>query len=151
MTLNAQQLKIFSHLTNFVSDLNEIFGKKQHSLELYNRLLNKTKISHKDSMLKHIEIFSDFVTTNNEAISDGDNSIWTQMTVKPYKFHFGGFLAGFFLGFIGVGFVYLLNKEPDARRSAWYGLGVWFISYLLLVALILSVLSNNDGNSYNYY
>ena len=21
-----------------------------------------------------------------------DNSIWTQMTVKPYKFHFGGYL-----------------------------------------------------------
>jgi len=80
-----------------------------------------------------------------------DNSIWTQMTVKPYKFHFGGFIAGFFLGFVGVGFVYLLNKEPDARRSAWYGLGVWFILYLLLVALILSALSNNDGNSYYYY
>ena len=80
-----------------------------------------------------------------------DNIIWTQMTVKSCKFHFGGFIAGFFLGFIGVGFVYLLNKEPDTRRSAWYGLGVWFILYLLLVALILSALSNNHGNLYNYY
>tara|TARA_B110000977_G_scaffold77886_1_gene104891 strand:- start:12 stop:371 length:360 start_codon:yes stop_codon:yes gene_type:complete len=80
-----------------------------------------------------------------------DNSIWTQMTVKPYKFHLGGFIAGFFLGLTGVGLVYLLNKDPDARRSAWYGLGVIFVLFLILISWLVYNFSNNDGNSYYYY
>ena len=79
-----------------------------------------------------------------------DNSIWTQMTVKPSKFHLVGFIAGFFLGLTGVGLVYLLNKDPDARRSAWFGLGVIFVLFLILISWLVYNFSSIDCNSYNY-
>ena len=79
------------------------------------------------------------------------NSIWTQMTVKPSKFHLGGFIAGFLLGLTGVGLVYLLIKDTDARRSAWYGLGVIFVLFLILISWLVYDFSNIDGNSYYYY
>lgn len=72
-----------------------------------------------------------------------DNSIWTKMTVKPSKFHFGGFIAGLFLGLTGVGLVYLLNKDLDARRSAWYGFGVAFVLTYILLFWVLYNFSNN--------
>ena len=72
-----------------------------------------------------------------------DHSVWTQMTVKPSKFHLGGFIAGLFLGLTGVGLVYLLNKDQDARRSAWYGFGVAFVLFLILFSWIVYCFSND--------
>jgi len=62
--------KIFSHICDFVFDLSELYGKNQHSLMLYKHLLDKTKITHKDAIRKHIKIFHDFLKKNKEAITE---------------------------------------------------------------------------------
>ncbi len=49
------------------------------------------------------------------------------------KFEIGGFLLGFLLGLIGVLISYLFSKNPDFRRSSWYGLAAWAIIYLLFI------------------
>ena len=61
-------LKTFHHIVNFVEDLSQSFGTKQHSLVLYNRLISKTKITHNEAISRHIKSFSDFVVKNNKAI-----------------------------------------------------------------------------------
>ncbi len=66
--------KVFDLITKFVSDLEYIFGTKQHSLLLYNRLISKTKVSHKDAISKHVAIFTKFISNNQQAILDKDNT-----------------------------------------------------------------------------
>lgn len=60
--------KVFSHICNFVCDLSDLYGNKQHSLMLYKHLLDKTKITHKDAIRKHINSFRDFLKKNKDAI-----------------------------------------------------------------------------------
>ena len=44
-----QQLIIFKAICNFVSDINENFGKFHKSLQLYSRLIEKTSVIHEES------------------------------------------------------------------------------------------------------
>ena len=60
--------KVFSHINDFVCDLADLYGKNQHSLMLYKHLLDKTKITHKDAIRKHISNFRDFLKKNKDAI-----------------------------------------------------------------------------------
>lgn len=65
-----QTLKIFSHLVKFINNLNDVFGKKQHSLQLYNRLITATKLTFNSGISRHIEIFRNFVEKNKQAIKE---------------------------------------------------------------------------------
>ena len=68
--MNDNSLIIFKSITNFVSQLNENFGKSNKSLQLYNRLIEKTTVTHEKVILKHIECFQKFCVSNrNEIIS----------------------------------------------------------------------------------
>jgi len=60
--------KTFSHICDFVCDLSDLYGKQQHSLMLYKHLVDKTKITHKDAIRKHINSFREFLKRNKEAI-----------------------------------------------------------------------------------
>jgi len=62
--------KVFSHINDFVCDLADLYGKNQHSLMLYKHLLDKTKITHKDAIRKHISNFRDFLKKNKDAIME---------------------------------------------------------------------------------
>jgi hypothetical protein len=62
--------KVFSHICEFVCDLAELYGNQQHSLMLYKHLLDKTKITHKDAIRKHIGSFRDFLKKNKDAIME---------------------------------------------------------------------------------
>tara|TARA_B100001248_G_C27299332_1_gene416335 strand:+ start:51 stop:785 length:735 start_codon:yes stop_codon:yes gene_type:complete len=64
----SQQLVIFNSIVNFVKDLTECFGEKQVSLQLYNRLLEKTTVSHKEAISKHINIFTNWFKINKTSI-----------------------------------------------------------------------------------
>lgn len=72
--MDAKNWKSFDYINKFVGDLAEIFGSKQHSLLLYNRLLGKTTIKHTDAIKKHIQAFTDFVLKNRQAIIQKDSS-----------------------------------------------------------------------------
>jgi hypothetical protein len=73
-TLSDQELKLFSAIKRFVNDLVDSF-EDQHSLILYNHLINKTKNIHLGPVRKHLSVFSQFCETNRAAIlamSKGD-------------------------------------------------------------------------------
>jgi hypothetical protein len=61
-------LVCFKAISNFTSELVELFSKQQRSLKLYGRLINKTTIVHDKSIKKHIDAFRDFCITNRDAI-----------------------------------------------------------------------------------
>ena len=65
---NDTSLVYFKAISNFTSELGEIFSKKQRSLKLYCRLINKTTIVHDNSINKHIQAFRKFCVSNREAI-----------------------------------------------------------------------------------
>ena len=61
-------MMLFSAIKSFVSDLGDAFAKDSHSLALYERLLNKTNVQHKDAIEKHMSAFRKFCTDNEQAI-----------------------------------------------------------------------------------
>jgi chloramphenicol O-acetyltransferase len=65
----------FQTITKFVGDLNTEFGNRQHSLQLYNRLLDKTKITHVESINRHISVFRTFIFKNKDRIINKDSSL----------------------------------------------------------------------------
>jgi len=68
------ELIIFNAIVNFIKDLNDCFGDKLMSLQLYNRLLDKTTVSHKEAISKHIKLFTEWCSINKESILDKNYS-----------------------------------------------------------------------------
>jgi hypothetical protein len=68
MTISDSALLIFKAITSFVADLNEIYGEKQKPLLFYAHLIEKTGIIHEDPIKKHLSIFREFITDNENAI-----------------------------------------------------------------------------------
>lgn len=81
-TLTENTLIAFKKISDFVSNLSEVFGEQFHSVVLYNHLLSKTKFSHKQAIQKHIEIFSDFCFRNQEAILNKNVSSIVQSKIS---------------------------------------------------------------------
>ncbi len=65
------ELLIFSNICNFVKNIGEIY-KDDKSVRLYSKLVKKTGIGHKASISKHIQIFKDYCTKNNDAFLQKD-------------------------------------------------------------------------------
>ena len=82
-----KKLKIFKVITNFITELNEMFGKTQKSLSLYARLITKTnetynknldEVSHFEPIIqKHNDVFKKFCMSNNAAILSKDTNKFT--------------------------------------------------------------------------
>ena len=79
-----------------------------------------------------------------------DGTVNNKMFQKIYKsglfgnhpFHFGGFVLGFFLSFIGVLIAYLIRDDDEERRSdrrywAWEGLLFGLLIVVALAKLLL--------------
>lgn len=64
----------FKTISNFVNDLASVFGKKNHSLKLYRRLINKAQITHDKAIKKHLDAYSKFCVANREAILEQDET-----------------------------------------------------------------------------
>ena len=65
---------IFKSICSFVSDLGELFSSEVHSVALYERLLNKTKLAHAEAVAKHISCFRKFCVDNKDAILNKTDS-----------------------------------------------------------------------------
>jgi len=77
---------LFSTIKSFVSDLNDTYGTKHHSLKLYNHLLNKTHIDDDEAVDKHIEIFKKFIVENRDGIiSRNEKGIVKQKVIFSEK------------------------------------------------------------------
>jgi hypothetical protein len=61
-------LVCFKAISNFTSELGDMFAKKQRSLKLYCRIINKTTISHGKAISKHTDAFRQFCIQNRDAI-----------------------------------------------------------------------------------
>ena len=68
MINNDNTLICFKAISNFTTELGELYSKQQKSLKLYNRLINKTTITHDSSIRKHIDAFRVFCVSNRDAI-----------------------------------------------------------------------------------
>jgi hypothetical protein len=68
MMSSDTSLVCFKAISNFTSELVELYSKQQRSLKLYGRLINKTTIVHDKSIKKHIDAFRNFCIINREAI-----------------------------------------------------------------------------------
>jgi hypothetical protein len=69
---NDYNLVTFKTINDFVKELAEIFGEKNHSLKLYERLLEKTTVSHDKIIEKHIDAFRTFCIGNRDMILNKD-------------------------------------------------------------------------------
>ena len=65
-------LLTFKTINDFVNELTEIFGEKNHALKLYHRLLEKTTVSHDKAIEKHIQGFREFCISNRDMILNKD-------------------------------------------------------------------------------
>jgi hypothetical protein len=65
---NDSILLTFKAISNFTTELAQMFSSKQRSLKLYCRLINKTTLAHNEPIIKHIDAFRIFCTSNREAI-----------------------------------------------------------------------------------
>jgi hypothetical protein len=104
----GRQLKIFSHITEFVSDLNSEFGTQQRSLKLYNHLLSKVKVVQKKAIEHNIELFSAFIQKNQEAILKQDASKLTH----PCLFYSAK-------AYINVGDIITKHADADTKKIIW--------------------------------
>jgi hypothetical protein len=68
--LTANELLAFQAISSFVSEANSVGGSTQKSLQLYNRLIQKTQISHVEAIKKHIDAFRNFCQDNQEALKE---------------------------------------------------------------------------------
>ena len=73
MTSTDNSLICFKAISNFTSELGELFSKQQRSLKLYSRLINKTTLVHDNSIKKHIDAFRRFCITNRDSIVSKDS------------------------------------------------------------------------------
>jgi effector-binding domain-containing protein len=65
-------LKGFKSVCNFVKALNDVFGDRCPSLQLYSHLLEKTGLIHEDPIKKHIGLFRHFCKENELFIMNKD-------------------------------------------------------------------------------
>ena len=72
---------LFKCIVDFIHSLREMFGKQQHSLELYDLLMEKTGIVHQEPIKKHLQIFRNFVSENEIAILESCEEKMTQWRV----------------------------------------------------------------------
>lgn len=72
--LSDSNLLTFKAIISFVNDLNSLFGSVQHSLKLYHHLITKTTFAHDKPILKHIEAFTQYCSSNIDAIMNKDKN-----------------------------------------------------------------------------
>ena len=114
-------IPVFTTIKTFVADLHEIYGQKQKTLALYNRLLQKTSIEHEESVQKHIDAFRKFVTTNRSGILAKDTSLMNEHKV-------------FYNDRVYINIFYIINSSDAETKSV-----IW--THLLVLSAYLDPLS----------
>jgi len=61
-------LNVFKTINGFVKNMNDCYGAKQKTLQLYARLISKTTIEDEAPISRHILAFKNFCTENKDAI-----------------------------------------------------------------------------------
>jgi len=103
-----QILTVFRAITACVSDLRAEYGKKQKSLQLYDRLISRTQISNDEAIQKHILAFRNFCIDNREAIiNQDDKRLVTRKVIFTEKIY------------IDFGIIFGMEKEAENLQVIW--------------------------------
>jgi hypothetical protein len=98
---------LFKCIVDFIHCLREMFGKQQHSLELYDLLMEKTGIVHQDPIKKHVKLFRDFLKINEDAILENNEEKMTQWKIEYSE-----------KVFIDLKAIFLICVESD-KQTIW--------------------------------
>ena len=117
-------LMSFKAVAAFVKDLNEVFGKKQKSLALYARLIEKTGIVHEKPIEKHLEAFKAFCIYNRDSISSQN-----KRGLSNPKISYNDRV------YIDMNHIFnLCENEPDTTDTIW--------KHILTISALLDPTSN---------
>ena len=108
--------KIFSAIVNFVKDLGDSFAADNHALALYERLIMKTTLAHKEAVEKHINAFRAFYQAGKDSIIS-----------KTPKFAINIFYSA--KVYINMNEIFKIDMDEDTRSAIWNH--VYVISVLL--------------------
>lgn len=72
----------FNTISDFICELGNSFGSKQKSVALYARLIEKTTISHKEIINKHVDKFRTFCVANRNSIKEKKHVDFVQPRVS---------------------------------------------------------------------
>jgi predicted nucleic acid-binding Zn ribbon protein len=112
MSLENYNLVLFKEISKFTNELSNVFGSKSTPLKLYNRLINKTTISHDVAIKKHINIFKKFCSENTVAIIN-----------KEYNQFKNSILQYSSRVYIDLNFLFkTADKNKDNKELLWNGL-----------------------------
>jgi hypothetical protein len=98
---------LFKCIVDFIHCLREMFGKQQHSLELYDLLMEKTGIVHQDPIKKHVKLFRDFLKINEDAILENNEEKMTKWKIEYSE-----------KVFIDLKAIFLICAESD-KQTIW--------------------------------
>lgn len=84
--ITNSEFKTFNCIIDFIEQLKGAIcsddNKKYHEVALYNHLIHKVKITNRQNIRRHISLFSEFCTRNQDAILKKDSSLVVFTTVK---------------------------------------------------------------------
>jgi len=116
-------LILFKSISNFINELEGSYGKEQHSLVLYNHLINKTTIVHDKPIQKHAEAWKKFCMANRDAILEKNiDGIVEDEIIYSEKVR------------INVKDIFDLEKDNTVRDVIW--------SHLLTILALIDPTSN---------
>lgn len=104
--LSDLEQSTFKTIATFVKDLGEIFASSYHELALYDRLLQKTTLTHEVGVRKNINAFKTFCVNNRKPIISRNHKEVTGNIVYSDKV------------FINIKEI-LLNADADTRKVIW--------------------------------
>ena len=81
-TKTEDNVFLFKCIVDFIHSLNELYGEKYHSLQLYDLLMDKTGIVHEEPIRKHIHLFFEFVRENENAILENNPTFINQWKIE---------------------------------------------------------------------
>ena len=108
--------KIFQAIVNFVKDLGDAFASDNHALALYERLIMKTTLVHKEAVEKHVNAFRTFYLASKDAIVS-----------KTPTFTINIFYSA--KVYINMNDIFALDMDSDTRSAIWNH--IYVISSLL--------------------
>jgi len=126
-------LNTFRTINDFINELNDFFGKKQNSLQLYHRLIKRTEIADTKMIIKHIEVFTKFCVGNRKGIQDKD--------INKFSSHKISFSDRIYINLLPI----MNHKDKDVVKTVW--------KYLLTISALVDKESRaksilyNDGSS----
>lgn len=105
--MNDTSLITFKAISNFITELSDVYGKKHKPLKLYHRLISKTTLSHDKAIKKHIDAFRTFCISNRQNIVDK-----TYNNFDPKKIEYSDRV------YVDIKYIFKVSDE-DTRDVIW--------------------------------